>query len=165
MCIKIIFIMRKFIIPLILFSFVVLTNLLLSAKDFGKEEMTIFDKFYYSVISFTTVGFGDFYPISNKGKIISILQNSMILFVPLVLALNEDNTVMTKIISHAVILLVAFIMHSSIYKDKSINILTKLYQTFIVHSTIGYGDISPSSKIGKMINIIHPVSVYMLSFL
>ena len=149
-------------IPIIILSLLIISNLFfLNEKDFGKEnKMSILDKIYYSFISFTTVGFGDFYPVTKKGRIISIIQNSVMVFLPLFLMKD-----MKKIISNLVILCIAFGLHSFyiLKESNEFNIIKKLYHTFIVHTTIGYGDISPSSSIGKFINIIHPLSVYILN--
>ena len=146
---------------IILFVFIISNILFLNEKDFGKEKkMTFLDKIYYSFISFTTVGFGDFYPVTKKGRIISIIQNSVMVFLPLFLMKDTK-----KIISNLVILCIAFGLHSFyiLQEDSEFNIIKKLYHTFIVHTTIGYGDISPSSSIGKVINIIHPLSVYIFN--
>lgn len=159
----------NFIIPLIILLILIITNMLLNNKDVGKEKMSIIDKIYYSFISFTTVGFGDFFPVTMKGRIISILQNMIIIFLPLCVAYNnstfqliyKDN--ITKIYGNILILLIAFILHNGLYKKDNLNILGKLYHTFVVHTTIGYGDISPSTLLGKLVNIIHPLSVYILS--
>lgn len=160
----------QFVIPLILLSFLIISNiLLLNNKDVGKEKMSISDKIYYSFISFTTVGFGDYFPVSLKGRMISIIQNIMVIFIPLFIAYNNSSFQivykenMTKIVGNMAILLIAFIFHNSLYKENNLNIIGKLYHTFVVHTTIGYGDISPSTFFGKIINILHPMSVYILS--
>ena len=160
---------EQFVIPLILLSILVVSNLIITNKDVGKEQMSIFDKIYYSFISFTTVGFGDYFPVSSKGRIISIFQNLIVIFLPLCLAYNnssfqmvyKDN--MTKIIGNLSIILIAFIFHLRLYKENNLDILGKLYHTLVVHTTIGYGDISPSTIIGKIVNIVHPMSVFILS--
>lgn len=159
----------NFMIPLIILSILIITNMFLNNKDVGKEKVSIIDKIYYSFISFTTVGFGDFFPVTMKGRIISILQNIIIVFFPLCIAyknstfqlIYKDN--ITKIYGNILILLIAFILHNGLYKKDSLNILGKLYHTFVVHTTIGYGDISPSTVLGKIVNVIHPLSVYILS--
>ena len=160
---------EQFVIPCILIALLILKNLILTNKDVGKEKMTILDKIYYSFISFTSVGFGDYFPVTSKGRIISVIQNIAIIFLPLCLAYNnssfqmiyKDN--MTKIIGNLVILLFALIFHLGLYKENKLDILGKLYHTFVVHTTIGYGDISPSTVMGKIVNIVHPMSVFILS--
>jgi len=161
---------EQFVIPFILLTFLIITNvLLINNKDVGKEKMSIVDKIYYSFISFTTVGFGDFFPVSSKARMVSIIQNVAIIFIPLCVAYNNSSFQlvhqenMTKIMGNGVILLVAFMLHSGLYKENNIDILAKLYHTFVVHTTIGYGDISPSSVFGKVVNVLHPMSVFILS--
>jgi len=149
-------------ISIIILLLLIISNVfLLNEKDFGKEEkISLLDKIYYSFVSFTTVGFGDFYPVTKKGKMLNIIQNCFIIFLPLFMVKNK-----MKIISNVVIICLAYFLHGlyMFKENKHSDIITKLYQTLVVHTTIGYGDISPTTAIGKIVNIIHPLSVYILN--
>ena len=73
---------RKVIFLLLIGYFVL--NLLFSGLHFfcnslqenaTSEPVRYFDYFYFSFISGTTIGFGDFYPLNDTGKIITIFQS------------------------------------------------------------------------------------------
>lgn len=162
--------LSKLIIPSMLILFFLITNvIILNNKDFGKDKnISILDKIYYTFISFTTVGFGDFYPVTIKAKVLSIIQNILIIFIPLIFcyknysfSLYHKNNLFL-IYGHIIILFIAFLFHMKLYKKHNIDFISKLYHTFIVHTTIGYGDISPSTTYGKLVNVIHSILVYIL---
>ena len=44
----------------------------------------LFDRFYFSIMTGTTVGYGDIYPVSNKVKIISVIQMMTTIYIILV---------------------------------------------------------------------------------
>ena len=56
-------------------------------QDLQKEEVTpgfwqrLFNRFYFSVVTGTTLGYGDIYPISNRMKIMSIIQLSLVFII------------------------------------------------------------------------------------
>ena len=44
----------------------------------GKEPSSIFDYIYFSVVTSTTIGYGDFHPVNDMGKLIVCIQAVMV---------------------------------------------------------------------------------------
>lgn len=58
-----------------LFFFIILISLIryLEKDAEGSSIKTIFDAFWYSIVTLTTVGYGDSYPVTRAGKIVSLV--------------------------------------------------------------------------------------------
>lgn len=70
------------------FGFAVLYSF---ANDFNKPIAHWFDAIYFSMVTASTIGYGDFYPIGSLGKILVIIQ-SMLVLMFVVLFLNFFST-------------------------------------------------------------------------
>lgn len=58
---------------LLLFILLLLTILNIEKDAEGSSIKTLFDAFWYSIVTLTTVGYGDSYPITKAGKIVSLI--------------------------------------------------------------------------------------------
>ena len=78
---------RALIVILLLFIFAqlffgIIYYLLFSYKDFNlkPKEYTLFNTFYYAMITGTNTGYGDIYPITYKSKLFSMIQTIISFF-------------------------------------------------------------------------------------
>lgn len=63
----------------LLFTIIYLQN----KNNFNKKQLSNNDIIYYSLVTHTTVGYGDIYPVTNQGKYITSLHILIVFIVNL----------------------------------------------------------------------------------
>ena len=65
-----------FLLNIIIIAWFAFAGLSFDGYNCGKNcsDVNLIDAFYYSTVSFTTIGFGDILPTNNAGKILLIIE-------------------------------------------------------------------------------------------
>lgn len=155
----------KKIIFLLIFFIIILSNIFLlnGENDLNIKKNSTIDKIYYSFITATTVGFGDITPTSKKAKIINIISNFILFFLPFILL--NDTIQFQKISFHLICIMMMIIIYNIANLGYKLTFLDSIYNVFINHFTIGYGDFLPTTNIGKFIVISHVLIVYLFNII
>eukprot|EP00945_MAST-04E_sp_MAST-4E-sp1_P008113 g8113.t1 len=143
------------------------------------EGVSATDAFYMAGMTFTTVGYGDDngYPTTKNGKIVMMVLsffaigffgNVLLPFLRDVRAKYQKNVVsdtMQESSGKFAYALALFLLNAAIgvgicayTKDPGLpkpgNFMDILYWTFVTGTTVGYGDIVPSTNSGKILTVI-----------
>eukprot|EP00814_Leptocylindrus_danicus_P004507 CAMPEP_0116008346 /NCGR_PEP_ID=MMETSP0321-20121206/2812_1 /TAXON_ID=163516 /ORGANISM="Leptocylindrus danicus var. danicus, Strain B650" /LENGTH=282 /DNA_ID=CAMNT_0003477159 /DNA_START=70 /DNA_END=918 /DNA_ORIENTATION=- len=143
------------------------------------EDWPVLDALYFSVVTLTTVGYGDFYPTNQLSKLVFIfyaLTGIAVFGMGLELlgetlakrAKSTKNNPATSALlggkSNVIITLVPFVMLTlgAYYQkgDEDWTLVDALYFGVVTATTIGYGDMTTSSSAGKVLGLLFiPVTV------
>jgi len=133
------------------------------------EDMSLLDSFYFSTITFTSVGFGDHTPKSSLGRFMVVVFSflSMGTIVWALEKLGEVNLIIAKTLVRSNAAFLISIILLSIYLVVGTALFTFLEGFDSLHSfymctaaltTIGYGDVVPSTSLGKIFMILFVLS-------
>eukprot|EP00816_Leptocylindrus_hargravesii_P004115 CAMPEP_0196804012 /NCGR_PEP_ID=MMETSP1362-20130617/3530_1 /TAXON_ID=163516 /ORGANISM="Leptocylindrus danicus, Strain CCMP1856" /LENGTH=280 /DNA_ID=CAMNT_0042175983 /DNA_START=54 /DNA_END=896 /DNA_ORIENTATION=- len=143
------------------------------------EDWPVLDALYFSVVTLTTVGYGDFYPTNQLSKLVFIFYalTGIAVFGMGLELLGEtlakrakstkDNPTASALLggkSNVIVTLVPFVMLTlgAYYQkgDEDWTLVDALYFGVVTATTIGYGDMTTSSNAGKILGLLFiPVTV------
>jgi voltage-gated potassium channel len=117
-----------------------------------EEDLSFGQSVYFTLVTLTTVGFGDVVPSTPTSKLVVcviVLLNALLFagFVSAVVSQWKGSLValLVTIVSVCVSMLVAM---------EDLSIADALYLSVITISTVGYGDITPKTIGGKVVTVV-----------
>ena len=148
-----------------------------SKKDWKNktEDLSLFDSLYVTMSSVSTVGYGDFVPITNKAKYTMIAIQAIILLGIITIfdsmSKNEFTYRLLLNVLFTYTMIFAFTFFFTQFTEKSDwnfpmtsdtnNFTNMLYFTQTSFSTCGYGDIIPVTKKSKTASMFIQVMVML----
>jgi len=129
------------------------------------EGLSLFDSFYFCVIAFTSVGFGDKVPYTFEGKLLFIFFSflSMGIIVWALEAMGEWNLRMAKKLINnqttfilSIFAMIAYLVIGTLVfaHFENLDFFHSLYMSTAALTTIGFGDVVPLSRAGKIAMVI-----------
>jgi hypothetical protein len=131
----------------------------------SKKNLTLIDKIYLTTSNISTVGYGDYLPVTNNSRMfISIVHFVILTQLISFMSGNHEKVVIVKKITQIVIIQSFFIYvfvnftnrdEWKFPKDNDTNdFQTMLYFTQTTFTTCGYGDMVPTTQKTKIITVL-----------